>query len=120
MSSTQGQRIEANCKITWGKGSEYDLDIETDDYVHYTCHVKKDFGDRFGPPLAMTAVCRSSDAAWADLDRMLQIWARQVERGTPMTKDETLEIFGGPKGELKPLLAKVVDVLEKREGAKLT
>jgi hypothetical protein len=118
MSSAQGQRIEANCKIIWGNDCEYDLDIETDDYVNYTCHVKKDFGDSFGLPLTMTSLCHSSEAAWAELDRMLELWAKQVKRGTPMTKDEKLEVFGGPKGEHKKLLSKVMDAFEKREGAK--
>ena len=118
MSSAQGQRIEANCKIIWGNDCEYDLDIETDDYVNYMCHVKKDFGDSFGPPLTMTSLCRSSEAAWAELDRMLELWAKQVKRGTPMTKDEQLEVFGGPKGEHKKLISQVIDAFEKREGAK--
>src|SRR5271156_4866994 len=83
MSSAQGQRIEANCMIIWGNDCEYDLDIETDDYVNYMCYVKKDFGDSFGPPLMISSLCRSSEAAWAELDRMLELWAKQVKRGTP-------------------------------------
>jgi hypothetical protein len=118
MSDAQGQRIEANCKIIWGSNCEYHLNIETDDWVNYICFVKKDFGDSFGPPLTMTSACRSSEAAWAELDRMLELWARQVKRGTPMTKDENLEIFGGPKGEHKHLLSRVMDVFEKKEGVK--
>lgn len=73
MSSAQGQCIEANCKIIWGDDSEYDLNIETDDEINYACHVKKDFRDSFGPPLTMTSVCRSSEAAWAELDSMLAL-----------------------------------------------
>ena len=118
MSDAQGKRIEANCKIIWGNDCEYDLDIETDDYVNYTCHVRKDFGDSLGPPLTMTSLCPSSEAAWAELDRMLELWATQVKRGTPMTKDETLELFGGPKGEHKKVLSEFMDELEKRGGAK--
>ena len=67
----------------------------------------------------MTSVCRSSEAAWAELDRMLELWATQVKRGTPMTRNEWLEIFGGPEGEDKMLLTKLMDAFEKREGAKL-
>ncbi|KAF2093975.1 hypothetical protein NA57DRAFT_80980 [Rhizodiscina lignyota] len=119
MASTQGQRIEANCKTIWGNDCEYDLDIETDDYVNYTCHVKKDFGTSFGPPLAITSLCYSSEAACAELDKMLELWANQVKRGTPMTRDESLEIFGGSKGEHKNLLSKVMDAFEKNEGEKL-
>ncbi|KAF2253354.1 hypothetical protein BU26DRAFT_515722 [Trematosphaeria pertusa] len=118
MSSARGQRIEANCKIIWGADCEYDLDNETDDYVHYMAHVKKDFGVSFGPPLAMTGLCGSSEAALAELDRMLELWAKQVKRGTPMTKDERLEIFGGPKGKHKKILSKFIDEFEKRERAK--
>jgi hypothetical protein len=95
MSSTQGRRIEQNCKIIWGNDCEYDLSIETDDYVNYICYVKKDFGSSFGPPLTMTSVCPSDEAAWAELDKKLKLWANQVARRTPMTKGEKLEIFGG-------------------------
>ena len=66
----------------------------------------------------MTSPCHSSEAAWAELDRMLELWAKQVKRGMPMTKDENLEIFGGSKGEHKKLLSKFMDVFEKRERVK--
>jgi hypothetical protein len=118
MSDAQGQRIEANCKIIWGNNCEYDFDIETDDYINYICYVKKDFGYSFGPPLTLTSLCHSSEAAWGELDRMLELWAKQVKRGTPMTKDERLDIFGGRKGEFKKLLSKFIDEFEKREGVK--
>ncbi|KAH7109597.1 hypothetical protein B0J11DRAFT_586451 [Dendryphion nanum] len=115
MSSAQGQRIEQNCKIIWGNNCEYDLDIETEDHISYICSVKKDFGTSFGPPLMITDVCPSSEAAWKELDRMLNLWAEQVKRGTPMTKEENLEIFGGRRGEQKMILSKFIDILEKRE-----
>ena len=118
MSSIQGQRIEANCKIIWGNGYEFDLDIETEDYVTYICVVKIDFGESFGPPLMLTSGCPSSEAAWAELDRMLDLWAKQVQRGTPMTRDESLKIFGGPRGQHRQLLRKAMDAFERREGAK--
>ena len=118
MSSYRGQRIEANCKIIWGNTCEYDLDIETDDFVNYACVVKKDFGISFGPPLTMTSLCPSEESAWAELDRMLRLWAIQVQRGTPMTKHESLEIFGGSRGEHRYILSKVIDYREKREGPK--
>jgi hypothetical protein len=80
--------------------------------------VKKDFGNSFGPPLTMTSLCRSREAAWAELGRMLELWAKQVKHGTPMTKDEKLEVFRGPKGKHKKLLSKFIDEFEMREGAK--
>lgn len=83
------------------------------------CHVKKDFGDSYGLPLMMTSLCGSEEAAWAELDRVLELWAKQVKRGTPMTKNETLEIFGGSKGEHKRVLSEFMDEFEKREGKKL-
>ena len=107
--------MEANCEAIWGDDFEYDLDIETDDYLYYTCHVKKDFGTSFGPPLTMTSLCPSPEAAWAELDRMLSLWAAQVRRGTPMTKHDSLEIFGGSRGEHRNLLSRVADAMEKRE-----
>jgi hypothetical protein len=35
MSSERGQHIEANCKIIWGD-DDYDLEIDTDDYLNDT------------------------------------------------------------------------------------
>lgn len=115
MPSTRGQRTEDNCKIIWGNDCDYDIDLETDDWVNYACVVKKDFGSSFGPPLTTTSLCPSSEAAFAELDRMLDLWAKQVKRGTPMTEDEKLNIFGGRKGEHKNLLNKFIDELERRE-----
>ena len=77
MSSAQGQRVEANCKIIWGSDCEYDLDIETDDWETWSCWVKKDYGLSFGPPIWGTSLCRSSEAAWQELDETLQSWASQ-------------------------------------------
>jgi hypothetical protein len=118
MSSTQGRRFEENCKIIWGNDSDYDLDLETDDWVNHVYIVKKDFGLSFGPPLTMTGLCPSSEAAWAELDRMLELWAKVVKRGTPMSKDETLSVFGGCKGESKVILSKFIDEFERKEGVR--
>ena len=112
MSSAQGQRIQASCEVIWGKG-DYDLDVETDDWVNYAAIVRKVFGDSLGPPLTMTGLCNSSDQAWDELDRMLRVWAKQVQSGKPITKDQTLEIFGGPKGQSKAVLEQLW-LLEKR------
>ncbi|KAK4182251.1 hypothetical protein QBC35DRAFT_510322 [Podospora australis] len=118
MSSEQGERIRANCKTIWGNHDDYDLSIENDNCVDYQCFVRKDFGDSFGSPIAMTSCCPSSEAAWAELDRMLGLWASRVKRGTPMTKNERLETFGGPKGKHKAVLSKFMDEFQLREGAK--
>jgi hypothetical protein len=63
----------------------------------------------------MTSLCPSNEAAWAKLDRMLQLWAQQVQRGTPMSKDESLNIFGGRKGEHKNSLSQFMDEHEERK-----
>jgi len=115
MSSERGQRIEANCKIIWGDG-DYDLDIETDDWVNWQCSVKRDYGDEFGPPLTMTGLCNSQDRAWSELNRMLDVWARQVQSGLPMTKEQSLDIFSGPNGQSRAVLGKFLDELKRREG----
>jgi hypothetical protein len=109
MSSTRGKRIEANCKIIWGAECAYDLELETDDWVNYACIVRQDFGLSFGPPLTMTGLCPSEEAAWNELDRMLKLWAEQVMRGTPMSKHEKLNIFGGRNGENKHVLSQFID-----------
>ena len=113
MAADQGQRIQANCKIIWGD-ADYDLDVETDDWVTYTCVVKKDHGLCFGPPLTMTGICNSEGQAWRELDRMLGVWARQVQGGQPMTRAQSLEIFGGPNGRNTFVLEKFLDEVERR------
>jgi hypothetical protein len=118
MSSTQGKRIERNCKINWGSHCDYDLDVETDDWVNYVCIVKQDFGSSIGPPLTMTGLCPSEEAAWNELDRMLELWAESVMRGTPMSKQEKVDIFGGRNGESRNLLSQFVDEFERREVTK--
>ncbi|OBT39665.1 hypothetical protein VE00_10680 [Pseudogymnoascus sp. WSF 3629] len=65
--SAQNERVQANCKIIWGK-ADYDLDLETDDWVTYTYVVRKDFGSHFGPPLTMTGICNSETHAWEELE----------------------------------------------------
>lgn len=113
MTDAQGARIQANCKIIWGDG-DYDLDLETDDWVEYACVVKRDHGTSFGPPLTMTGLCNSEKQAWRELDRMLGVWARQIQSGQPMTKAQSVEIFGGPNGRNKLILEKFLDEVEKR------
>ena len=113
MAVTQSQRIQANCIIIWGD-ADYDVDVETDDGDAYTCVVKKDFGLRFGPPLTMTGICNSQEQAWRELDRMLGVWARQIQGGQPMTKAQSLEIFGGPNGRNRFVLEKSLDEVERR------
>jgi hypothetical protein len=113
MSSARGQRIQTNCKIIWGD-ADYELDVETDDWVTYTCVVRKDLGLHFGPPLTMTGICNSEEQAWRELDRMLDVWARQVQSGQPMTKAQSLEIFGGPNGRNTFVLEKFLDEAKKR------
>jgi hypothetical protein len=99
----QGKRIQDLCQILWGN-YDYELDIETDDWEVYQCIVRKDFGSSFGPPLTMTGLCNSEDEAWNELERMLGLWATQVQSGQPMTMAQRLDIFGGPKGENRKIL----------------
>ncbi|RFU32614.1 hypothetical protein B7463_g3747, partial [Scytalidium lignicola] len=113
MSSAQGKTIEANCRVIWGDG-DYELDIETDDWDTWYCFVRKDFGLHFGPPLTMTGMCNSQKQAWSELERMLDVWARQVQSGQPMTKAQWLEIFGGPNGCNIPVLEMFVDEAKKK------
>jgi len=69
MSAEQGQRIQNNFRALWGDG-DYELDIETDDWLTYYCHVRKDFGLLFGPLLIMIGGCNSSEKAWRELGIM--------------------------------------------------
>lgn len=64
----------------------------------------------------MTTLCRSERAAWNELERMLRLWAEQVQSGRPMTKAQRLDIFGGPRGEYRQLLERVHTFREKHEG----
>ena len=106
---TRHQRIKSNCKKIWGADKEFEINIETGDYHYYLCFVRQDHGFSFGPTLVMTNVCNGSDRAWNELDRMLRLWARQVESGRPMTREERLEIFSGPNGAYRSLLETVMN-----------
>lgn len=103
MSVTRSERIQANCKIVWGKGDYY-FNIETEDYNFFWAVVTKEGDSEPGPALTITGLCYSPEHVLAELDRMLFAWARQVQSGQPMTKEESLDIFGGPKGRNKPIL----------------
>ncbi|KAI7977207.1 hypothetical protein EIK77_005412 [Talaromyces pinophilus] len=113
MSSIQWQRIQTYCQTIWGPG-DYDIDVETDDWISYYAVVKRDYGTSFGSPLTITGICRSQDHAWRELDRMLGAWATQAQSGRPMTDDETLKIFGGPNGENKPLLKQFLTKMKEK------
>lgn len=116
MSSAQGQRIQAYCETIWGKGDyTYDIDVETDDWETYQAFVKKDFGLEFGPLLTATGLCNSSEHVYRELERMLGAWARQKQSGRPMTKEEHLNIFGGPSGQNRKVLEEFGKALEERE-----
>ncbi|KAJ0419724.1 hypothetical protein BJY00DRAFT_313645 [Aspergillus carlsbadensis] len=112
-SPTGGERILRNCEIIWGKGS-YDLEVEADDWETWWALVRRDYGSSYGGPLTMTGICSSEDDAWAELDRMLTVWAQQVQSGEPMTEDKGLEIFGGPRGEHKSVLRQFWGELRRR------
>ena len=76
--------------------------------------IKKDFGDSYGPVLTMTGLCHSREKAYRELDRMLKIWAGQVKIGQPMTKEQDLEVFGGPNGRNRRVLEIFQAELDKR------
>ena len=63
------------------------------------CYVKTGDVDSFGSSLTTTGACSSEEQAWKEQDMMLALWARQVQSGQPMTKEQHLEIFGGPNGD---------------------
>lgn len=63
----------------------------------------------------MTGLCALDVYAWNELDRMLGVWARQTQSGKPMTKDQILEIFGGPSGDHLPILKLFMKELETRK-----
>ncbi|KAI0134044.1 hypothetical protein BJ170DRAFT_608355 [Xylariales sp. AK1849] len=112
MASVRGKRIQANCRLIWGEG-DYDIDVETDDLLHYIAFVKKDFGTSLGPPLTASGLCNSSDQACRELDRMLGVWAEQVLSQQPMTNDQRLETFGGPDRRNEWILKRVFAEQEK-------
>jgi hypothetical protein len=63
--------------------------------------------------LARTGFCNSREKAWNELDRMLDVWARQEQSGVLMTKNQRLEIFGRPNGRNKAVLEMFMAKLEK-------
>ncbi|KAH6714599.1 hypothetical protein BKA61DRAFT_575331 [Leptodontidium sp. MPI-SDFR-AT-0119] len=84
-SQTTPRKNPSHGNIIWGNG-DYDLDVETDDWVVYACVARRDLGLRFGPPLTMTGICNSAEQAWEELDRMLGVWAGQIQSGHRVTK----------------------------------
>lgn len=100
----QYQRIEAYCKTIWGANKTFDITIESDDYYYYACYVREDQGLDFGPFLTATTTCKGQNAAWHELERMLHLWAKQKGSNRPMTQEERLNIFSGPRGEFRELL----------------
>ena len=113
MTSAEGQRIQSYCRIIWGEG-DYDIDEQTDDWETYYAVVRRDLGTEFGPPLAITGICYSSQQGWKELDRMLGAWARQTQTGQVMTKEQALDIFSGPKGQSRRVLEHLLVEMEKR------
>jgi hypothetical protein len=75
----RAKRILANCKKIWGSDSNYDLEQETDDYEYYICYVRRDYGDCIGSPLLLATSSKGADAAWTELDKMLDFGARKAE-----------------------------------------
>jgi hypothetical protein len=109
----RGKRIQGLCKIVWGE-CDYELDVETDDWEEYWCIVRKDLRLSYGPPLTTTALCNSEDEAWNELQRMLGLWATQVQSRQPMTNARLLDIFGGPKSKNR----KILELFEKEMSGK--
>jgi len=114
---TQSERLHANCKKIWGADKEFDFEVENDQFIYYQAHVKEDQGLSFSGALTMTGVCNSRDAAWNELDRMLDLLARQVESGRPMTRETALELFSGPNGRQENVLRQFMDMKARMEGA---
>ena len=115
MSSEQGQRIQANCKVIWGDG-DYDFDIETNDWVNWQCIVKINFGDAYEPLLTMTQLYNSKERAYSELDKMLDVWARQGWRGLPMTKKQKLDLSCGTNSQSRDAVEQFLNELKRREG----
>jgi hypothetical protein len=107
----------ANCKKIWGADKDFDLNIDYEEGFDKdcACSVREDHGLSFGPWLTMTNWCSGPDAAWNELDRMLGLWARQVESGRPMTREERLDIFSGPSGEYREFLGRFMDRMAEAE-----
>jgi hypothetical protein len=95
--------MQLYCKIIWGPGDLYEFEVQTDDWEFYYWTVEKTEDGR-SRPLSMTPHCRGKEAAWKELARMLRIWAIQAATGKPLTKEQRLAIFGGPRGEYRALL----------------
>lgn len=103
--SLQAQRILTNCKKIWGADKEFNIDLDCDGpWGDCQAFVREDGGLTLGPMLTMTNVCHGSKRAWNELDRMLRLWAQQVESGRPLSQEEALDIFSKPSGENRAVL----------------
>ncbi|KAF2430154.1 hypothetical protein EJ08DRAFT_649944 [Tothia fuscella] len=110
-----GRRIEANCARIWGADAQYDLDMETNDNIHYQRFVKKDFGDSFSAPLIATVSCRGEAAALAQLDRELAQLADHVESGQ-MKPEQKAKLIAKAEKTNEDAWKKVFENFEKRKG----
>jgi hypothetical protein len=110
----RSRRVQKDCQTIRGAETELEIDTETDDYDYYCCVVKGDFEPHSGHQghLTTTALCYGQDQALNELDRMLCVWARQVESGQPMTNEGTLEIFPGPHEKHRNVLQEFIWVQE--------
>lgn len=81
--TTSEGRLQANCALIFGNQVDYyDIDIETEDWEYYHIFVKRDFGDKIGPPI-YTVQGYGEKKVWAKLERGLAELARLVELETP-------------------------------------
>lgn len=103
MPHARENRIIANCKTIWGNDSWYDIEFETDDFMDYVCFVRKDLDTEYGPPLTMTRLCESEEAALAELDRILVLWAKRIKSGQAVTAKDWMEMFGRRNGGFSTL-----------------
>ena len=62
----------------------------------------------------MTGLCNLSEQDWRDLDRMLDVWARHLQSGQPMTTAQRFDVFGSPNGWNKALLERFFVELDRR------
>lgn len=79
MSSSESEKIQANCRIIWGPGL-YDIEIEHENFECWMIFVREDHGTYFGDPLLVTMPRDSLERAKSDLNGILNARVRDIQQ----------------------------------------
>ncbi|KAI9896794.1 hypothetical protein N3K66_007816 [Trichothecium roseum] len=111
-------RLTTLCKVVWGHRYRYEFDVETDERGYYQVFVKKNYGKKCSPHMAMSFQRKSAQEAWEELESFVREMA--VMKHTPL--DELLRMQGPepppPKRKKRQSVKKLQDAQKLQETQK--